>query len=278
LTTLAPPSPALGAADPRLFFVNLWRTREVLVHLISRNLRSQYKQSILGYAWILLNPISQLATLAFIFSVIFDAPERVPGEAPFTLFIFVGLLPWIFFANAVGSATESITSGSSLITAVYFPREILVVAGVLVRFVDLLAGGLILGVLLLESGQPVTLAALWIPVLFLLNVIFVIGLVMPLAALNLFFHDIRYLVGVIIYLWFFFTPILYSTDTIPERYAIIWDLNPIARMINAYRYALLDGVSPPLGSVLILALAALAALFGGYYLFKKLEPGFADYV
>jgi ABC-type polysaccharide/polyol phosphate export permease len=261
-----------------MFFVNLWRSREVLVHLISRNLRSQYKQSVLGYAWILLNPISQLATLAFIFSVVFDGPQRVPGEAPFILFIFVGLLPWIFFANAVGVATESITGGSSLITAVYFPREILVVAGVLVRFVDLLAGGAILAVLLLESGQPITLAALWVPVLFVLNVVFVIGLVMPLAALNLFFHDVRYLVGVIIYLWFFFTPILYSTASIPQRYAIIWDLNPIARMINAYRYALLDGVSPPLESVLILALASFAALIGGYFLFKKLEPGFADYV
>lgn len=265
-----------SSGNPMTLFVNLWRHRELLMHLVSRNIRSQYKQSVLGYAWILLNPIAQLATLAFIFSTVFQTPRQ--HDAPFTLFLFVGLLPWIFFTNAVNAATESISAGANLVTAVYFPREILVVASVLVRVVDLIAGALILAVLMLGSREPLTVSSVWLVLLFFLHLLFVVGLSLPLAALNLFFRDIRYLVGVVTYLWFFFTPIFYPLSFVPQRFRFIYDLNPNARLISSYRYALLDNVSPPLESVAALAILSIACLCAGYFLFKKMEPAFAENV
>jgi lipopolysaccharide transport system permease protein len=246
------------------------------MHLISRNIRTQYKQSMLGYAWIILNPVTQLLTLAFIFSIVFPNPQTT--GVPYTLFLFVGLLPWVFFSNAVLGAVDSIASGSTLVTAVYFPREILVVAAILVRFVDLIAGLLILFVLLIYTGHPVGASALWLPVLFLLHLLFISGLSLPLAALNLYFHDIRYLVGVVIYLWFFLTPILYPLSQVPEDYRWIYRLNPNGRLIEAYRYALIENVSPPLGSVGIIFALSLVCLAVGYFLFKKMEGSFADYI
>jgi lipopolysaccharide transport system permease protein len=266
----------LASANFGMFGLNMWRHRELLRHLISRNIRMQYKQSILGYAWILVNPLTQLLTLAFIFSVVFPSP---PMEgASFTLFLFVGLLPWIFFSNAVLGAVDSIIGGASLVTAVYFPREILVVAAILVRFVDLIAGLIILVALILITGQAIGLATLWLPLLFLLHFIFISGLSLPLAALNLYFHDIRYLVGVVIYLWFFLTPIFYPLSQVPERFMWIYRINPNARLIETYRYALIDNISPPLGSVAIIAVLAVASLAIGYFIFKKLEGAFADYI
>jgi lipopolysaccharide transport system permease protein len=271
-----PPTRIGSNGNPFDLFSNLRRNRELLMHLVSRNIRSQYKQSILGYAWILLNPIAQLATLAFIFSVVFVMGPN--GRGSFSLFLFVGLLPWIFFTNAITAATDSVAHGANLVTAVYFPREILVVAAVLVRVVDLIAGALILAVLIVESGQPLTFSALWVIPLFFLHLVFIVGLSLPLAALNLFFRDIRYLVGVITYLWFFLTPIFYSINDVPQRYRFVWDLNPNARLISSYRYALLDNVSPPIGSVVALAILSFACLGVGYFIFKKLEPSFAEHV
>ena len=266
----------LDSANFGMFVLNLWRHRALLRHLISRNVRMQYKQSILGYAWIILNPLTQLLTLAFIFSVVF--PAQHTAGVPYTLFLFVGLLPWVFFSNAVLGAAESIVGGATLVTAVYFPREILVVAAILVRFVDLLAGLVILLALIIYTGHPIGASAAWLPLLFLLHLIFISGLSLPLAALNLYFHDVRYLVGVIIYLWFFLTPILYPLSQVPEEYREIYRINPNGRLIEAYRYALIENVSPPLGSVAMIALLAVISLAVGYFLFKKMEGSFADYI
>ena len=227
-----------------MFGVNIWRHRELLQHIISRNIRTQYKQSYLGYAWIFLNPLAQLLTLGFIFSVVFPTTSLAPG-VPYLLFLFVGLLPWIFFSGAVMSAIESIAGAQNLVTAVYFPRELLVVAAILVRFVDLIAGICILVGLIIYTGHPIGWAAAWLPVLFFLHLIIISGLSLPLAALNLYFHDIRYLVGVVMYLWFFLTPILYPLSQVPEQYQWLFRLNPNTRLIEAYRYALIENVSPP---------------------------------
>ena len=266
----------LHSANFGMFGLNLWRHRALLRHLISRNIRMQYKQSVLGYAWILLSPLAQLLTLAFIFSVVFPTAEL--GDTPYILFLFVGLLPWIFFSNALMNAIESIVSGANLVTAVFFPREILVVAAILVRFVDLIAGTFILIALVLYTGHGIGLATFWLPPLFILHLLFISGLSLPLAALNLYFHDVRYLVGVVIYLWFFLTPILYPLSQVPEEYRWIFRLNPNGRLIEAYRYAMIDNVSPPLASVGIIFLLAVGSLAIGYFIFKKLEGAFADYI
>jgi ABC-type polysaccharide/polyol phosphate export permease len=241
-----------------------------------RDLKAQYKQSLLGYAWIVVNPIAQLATFSFIFTTALR-PET-PAGVPFPLFLSLGLLPWIFFANSLSLATMSIVTGRNVVSSVYFPRELLVIAAVLVRCVDLACGIIIVGVLMVVSGQPLALTAVWLPFLLMIHVMFVIGLALPLAALNLFFHDVRYLVLTALHLWFFLTPILYSVSAVPDRYRILYDLNPNARLIQTYRWAMFQGVGPPIESVLwAVGLTTISVLIG-YYLFKKMEPYFADYI
>ncbi|HXG36744.1 MAG TPA: ABC transporter permease [Dehalococcoidia bacterium] len=245
----------------------------MLWHMTVRHLRGQYKQSILGYAWAFLNPLTLLLTLSFVFSVLlrFDS-----GDIPYPLFVMTALLPWLFFANALTSATESVVGAMSLVTKVRFPREILPIAAILTKVVDLGFGLLILLGLMVYYGHVPTWTALWVPVLFFIHFTFIMGLSFPLAALNLFFHDVRYLVGVALTLWFYITPVIYPVDRIPSKYQIIFDINPNALLITAYRRVLLQDIGPGVDRLLIGLIVAVTTFFVGYYLFKKMEPNFAD--
>jgi lipopolysaccharide transport system permease protein len=243
--------------------------------MTGRNIRSQYKQSILGYAWVFVNPFMQMLVLTFVFSTILRIGRDVIPY-PFPLFLFVALLPWMFFSSAVSSATDSITGSASLVTKVYFPREILVAATVFSKIVDLLFGLLILlGLMVFYSEYP-SWTAVWVPAIFAMQLLFTVGLSLPLAALNLFFHDVRYLVGVTLMIWFYITPVIYPVDIVPERYKILFDLNPLSLVVNAYRRVLLDGTSLSTERFLAGMGGALLTFLVGYYLFKRMEAGFAD--
>ncbi|MEO7666051.1 MAG: ABC transporter permease [Dehalococcoidia bacterium] len=238
-----------------------------------RHLRGQYKQSVLGYAWAFLNPLSQLIILSFVFSTIMRIPS---GDHPYPLFFFTGLIPWIFFSTALSSGTDSVVNASSLVTKVYFPREVLPTAAILTKVVDLVFGLVILGMLMVYYGEAPGPTAMWFPLLFLIQLVFTLGLAFPLAALNLYFHDVRFLVGVVLTLWFYLTPVLYPVDIVPERYLWVFDLNPMSLFINAYRRVLLDGEAPGLEKVLAGAAIATVTFVVGYFLFKRMEKGFAD--
>lgn len=257
-----------------MHIVNFWRRRDLLWHMIIRHLRGQYKQSVLGYAWAFVNPLSQMIILSFVFSTIlrFDPP----GGLPYPLFLFVGLVPWLFFSGALGSGTDAVVNASSLVTKVYFPREVLPTAAVLTKLVDLFFGILILSMLMLYYGRPPEITSYWLPLLFGMHVIFTLGLTFPLSALNLYFHDVRFLVGVALTLWFYMTPVIYPADFIPDKYEIIFDLNPNAVFIDAYRRTMLYGQDPDVSKVLLGLLVSVATLLIGYYLFKRMEKGFAD--
>ena len=266
-------SKSFGLRDVIPSLIELWRRRELLWHMTIRHLRGQYKQSILGYAWAILNPLSLMLTLSFVFSVLLRFES---GDIPYPLFLLMGLLPWIFFSMAVSSATDSITGAFSLVTKVYFPREVLPMAAVLTKIVDLGFGLIILVALMVYLGYPPVWTIVWVPVLFFIHLLFTLGMALPLAALNLFFHDVRFLVGVVLTLWFYLTPIIYPSDIVPDRYQILFDLNPNALFINAYRRVVLEGVHPGTDRLLLgLGIATLTFLIG-YYLFKRMEPRFAD--
>lgn len=240
-----------------------------------RHLRGQYKQSVLGYAWAFVNPLSQMIILSFVFSTIVRVPSGDAGT-PYPLFFFVGLIPWIFFSGALSAGTDSVVNASSLVTKVYFPREVLPTAAVLTKLVDLVFGIVILGMLMVYYGEFPADTSYWFPLLFAIHMIFALGLTLPLAALNLYFHDVRFLVGVALTLWFYLTPIIYPIDIVPDKYLILFDLNPNSLFINAYRRAILYGEDPGLEKVLLGALIAAVTFVVGYYLFKRMEPGFAD--
>ncbi len=268
-----PLRPTFGVFDIGASLVAFWQRRDLLWQMTVRHLRGQYKQSVLGYAWAFLNPLSLMLILSFVFSVILRFES---GDIPYPLFLFVGLVPWIFFAGALSSATESVVGASNLVTKVYFPREILPTAAVFTKVVDLGAGLIILAALMTYFGHPPEWTAFWVPILFLIHFLFALGLSLPLAALNLFFHDVRYLVGVVLTLWFYLTPVIYPIDIVPDSYRVIYDLNPNALFINAYRRVLLEGVSPGLDRLLLGLTISICTFLVGYYLFKRMEPGFAD--
>ncbi len=259
---------AMGAS-----LVNFWRRRDLLWHMTVRHLRGQYKQSVLGFAWAFVNPLSQMIILSFVFSTILKFGTN---GVPYPLFLLVGLLPWIFFSTALASATDSVVGAASLVTKVYFPREVLPTAAVFTKVVDLAFGLVVLAGLMVYYGDPPEWTSWWIPVLFLIQMVFTLGLSYPLAALNLFFHDVRFLVGVTLTLWFYMTPVIYPVDRVPSHYRFLYDLNPNSLFINAYRRVLLDGESPGLDRVLLGLAIATATFVIGYYLFKRMEPGFAD--
>src|SRR6266568_6575693 len=269
---IAKPHPlrhTFGVVDLGRYLLIFWGRRSLLWHMTLRHLRGQYKQSVLGYAWAFVNPLSQMIILSFVFSTILRVPT---SDVPFPLFLFVGLLPWIFFSAAVSSATDSVVGASSLVTKVYFPREVLPTAAVLTKVVDLVLGLLILGMLMLYYGRPPEVTTVWVPLLFLIHLLFTLGLSYPLAALNLFFHDVRFLVGVVLTMWFYLTPVLYTVDIVPPRYRFLYEINPNSLFINAYRRVLLHGEDPGVEKVLLGLVIAVATFLVGYYLFKKMEP------
>lgn len=251
-----------------------WGRRDLLWHMTVRHLRGQYKQSVLGYAWAIVNPLSQMLIMSFVFATIMRFGSE--GDVPFALFLFVGLLPWIFFSSALASATDSVVGASSLVTKVYFPREVLPTAAVLTKVVDLAFGLMILGGIMVYYGHPPEATAVWLPLLFGIHLLFTLGLSYPLAALNLFFHDVRFLVGVTLTLWFYLTPVIYPLSIVPDKYEFIYNLNPNALFIDAYRRVLLHGQVPSMEKTLVGLVVAVGTFLIGYYLFKKMEPHFAD--
>lgn len=244
--------------------------RELLWNMTVRGVKSQYQQSILGYAWAVLNPLLQMAVLTFVFSTLLNLFSL---GYPYPLFLYVGLLPWTFFSHAVASATDSVAGSASLITKVYFPREILPIAAVLGKVVDLAFGALVLVSLFVLYRHSLSLMVLWVPVIFAIQLIFTVGVSLPLAALNLFYRDIRYLVGVALMLWMYLTPVVYP---VPERYRFVFDLNPMSVLINAYRQVVLVGKPPDVAHLGLALLVSGLTFLVGYTIFKKLEPAFAD--
>jgi ABC-type polysaccharide/polyol phosphate export permease len=262
-----------GPLDLLRHLAEFWRRRDLLWHMTVRHLRGQYKQSVLGYAWAFLNPFAQMVTLSFVFATLLRFPSQ---GLPYALFVLVGLLPWMFFANGLSSATDSVSGAMNLVTKVYFPREILPVAAINTKIVDLLFGLIILAGLMLVYNHPPTLTVAWVPLLFAIQMIFTAGLSFPLAALNVYFHDVRYLVGVALTLWFYLTPVIYPVEAVPSKYHFLFDMNPNALLINAYRRVILLDDSPGMDRLLLGLGIAVATFVIGYFLFKKMEAGFAD--
>lgn len=255
--------------------LEFWRRRDLLWHMTVRHLRGQYKQSVLGYAWAFLNPLSQMVILSFVFSTLLRFDSQ---GLPFPLFLFVGLLPWMFFSTGLAAATDSVVGAINLVTKVYFPREILPVAAINTKIVDLAFGLLILTGLMVVYNHPPTETIVWVPILFAIQMIFTVGLSFPLAALNLYFHDVRYLVGVVLTMWFYLTPVIYPMDTVPSKYHFLFDINPNALLINAYRRVILLDDSPDMQRLLLGLVISVTTFVIGYILFKKMESGFADHI
>jgi len=249
---------------------------ELLWQMVGREVKTRYKQSILGYFWVILNPLAQMIVMSFAFSIILRIPTNAAGNIPYSIFLFVALLPWNLFSNSLSSATASLVGSSSLITKVYFPRTILVLSTILAKIVDFLFASIILIIYMIIYQVPININILWIIPIFIIQQIFTIGLSLFFAAANLLYRDIQYLLTLILLLWMYITPVIYPADLVPEKYRIVFQLNPMAVIVNAYRQTILGGGAPNYSSLLIACLLSIFVLLLGLSYFKSREKIFAD--
>lgn len=251
---------------------------ELLWQIVSREVKARYKQSILGYFWVILNPLAQMLVLTFAFSVILKIPTRASENIPYSIFLFSALLPWTLFSNSLVSAANALVGSANLITKIYFPRTILVIATILAKIIDFLFAATILVAFMVFYRVPININILWIIPVFIIQQIFTTGISLFVSAANLLYRDIQYLLTLLISLWFYITPIVYPVDIVPENLRFVYQLNPMSVIINAYRQAILAGDHPSYSSMTIALVVSFATLLLGLLYFKEKEKIFADNV
>ncbi len=256
----------------------LWEYRELLCFLIWRDVTVRYKQTFLGAAWAIMQPLITM----LIFTFFFGKLAQVPSDGiPYPLFAYAGLMPWMFFSSAITNSGNSLVGGAHLITKVYFPRMIIPGAAVLAGFVDLAIAFLIFAVLMTWYHVPLGAGLLLIPFLLLMTSILALGVGMWLSALNVKYRDIRFAIPFLIQIWMFLTPIIYPSSLMPQKYRMLYSLNPMTGIIEAFRVSLLGGVNGAHCNWTSLSLActiAFAMLIYAAYDFRRMEKHFADLI
>jgi ABC-type polysaccharide/polyol phosphate export permease len=253
--------------------INLYSYRELIFNLTARDIKQRYKQSVLGYFWVILNPFLQMLVMTFVFSTVMRIPSL---GLPYPIFLYAGLLPWTLFANTMSSSANSLVENSALIKKIYFPREIFPLSITLAKIIDFFLASIVFVAYMIFYNMKINFNVLWFLPIFLIQFIFMFGLSLILSAANLFYRDIQYLLNLIILLLFYLTPVIYPVELLPIKYRFIVQLNPMAVLINAYRQSILGGGTPKLSSLGIAFLVSLLVFIFGYWLFKKLEGLFAD--
>ncbi len=253
----------------------LWEYRELLYFLIWRDLKVKYKQTVLGAAWAILQP---LATMV-VFTIIFGRLARIPSDGiPYPIFSYCALLPWNYFATALDRSSTSLVSNAQLVSKVYFPRLVIPLAGVAAGVVDFGIAFLVLVALMLYYGIVPTLAIVALPALLLLALATALGVSLWLSALNVQYRDVRYAIPFLVQFWMYATPVVYPSSLIPERFRVLYGLNPMAGVVEGFRWALLGQSAPP-GPMLLVSIAMVVLLLvSGACYFRHMERTFADLV
>ncbi|HUK56510.1 MAG TPA: ABC transporter permease [Nitrospiria bacterium] len=245
--------------------------------LVVRDIRTRYMGSFLGVFWALVHPLTQLIIFYFVFSVVLKAKLGAEyADTNYALWLMSGMLPWIIFSEVVSRSPNAVLEQANLIRKTVFPSEILPFAHVSAALVNhLILFVMLLGFLLL-SGQGLSLKLAWLPLYLAGIILFALGLAWILSALNVFLRDIGQILGVLLNLWFFFTPIIYPASLIPEAFRPWLALNPMLYPVEGYRMALLGRTEPDFSGLVILFIWGIGAFMVGGLVFKKLKPAFAD--
>ena len=253
----------------------LWAYRELLYFLIWRDVKVRYKQTALGVAWAVIQPVMTMV----VFSVFFGKLAKMPSDGvPYPIFAFAALVPWTLFANGLTMGTNSLVGSSHLIKKVYFPRLIIPTATVLAGVVDFLVALAVLILLMASYGIPPTVNTLWLPPLLILTVISSLGVSLWLSALNVGYRDIKYVVPFLTQIWMFATPIAYPSSLVPAAWQTLHGLNPMVGVVEGFRWALLGTDTKPGIMITVSTVAALLLLLSGAFYFRRMEKTFADIV
>jgi ABC-type polysaccharide/polyol phosphate export permease len=249
--------------------------RELIKELATREIKARYKQSVLGYAWVMLSPLCQMIVMAFVFSTLLKVSIT---ETTYPLFLYVGLLPWTLFTGSLQSSTGVLIENSSLIRKIYFPRELFILSTMLAKLVDFFLASTVFVIFFLLFRQQLHLSILFFFPILLIQFVFSYGLALILAASNLLYRDIQYVLNLLLLVWLYLTPVMYPPEIIPEQYHFLHQLNPMSQFITAYRQTILFGEIPSLTSVATMIITAVVTLGIGHLFFKRLEGIFADIV
>jgi lipopolysaccharide transport system permease protein len=254
----------------------LWEYRELLYFLTWRDVKVRYKQTVLGAAWAIIQPVFTMV----VFSVFFGRLAKIPSDGiPYPIFSYAALVPWSFFAYGLGQSSNSLVGGARLIRKVYFPRLVMPIATVFSGLVDFVLAFIVLLGMMLAFGIIPTVNALWLPLFLLLALITSLGAGLWLSAMNVQFRDVRYTVPFITQFWMFITPIAYPSSLIEHPLLrVLYGVNPMAGVVEGFRWALLGTDTAPGPVIIASCLAASALLASGAFYFRRMERTFADIV
>lgn len=253
----------------------LWEYRELLYFLAWRDIIVRYKQTSLGIAWAILQPVVTMV----IFTGIFDKLARIPSDGlPYPIFAFAALLPWNYFSGALSRVTTSVVGNANLISKVYFPRLIIPLSSVVSGFVDVAFGFIVLLAMMYWYSITPTWGVIALPILLILAAATALGVGLWLAALNVRYRDIGYVIPFLIQCWLYASPVAYPVSLVPEKWRLLYSLNPMVGVIEGFRWALLRKEHVAFNTMVVSGLVVLVVLVSGIIFFKRMETKFADVV
>jgi lipopolysaccharide transport system permease protein len=253
----------------------VWQYRELLYFFIWRDVKVRYKQTAIGVLWVVLQPVLNM----LVFTLFFGRLAKLPSDGlPYPVFYFAALVPWTYFSYALQMTTNVVVDNQRLITKVYFPRLILPISTALSGLVDFAIGFVVLAIFTVAYGIRPTFAALWLPVLLLLALFTALGVGLWLSALNALYRDVKYVIPFLIQFWMFASPVAYPSSLVPPRWRWLYGLNPMAGVIDGFRWAITGRGHYP--GLLLLASSTVVALIvlGGLFFFNRMESSIADRV
>jgi lipopolysaccharide transport system permease protein len=248
---------------------------ELLMNLTKREVKGRYSQSFFGVAWAIAQPLATMAVFTLVFSRLAKMPSM---GAPYPLFAFAALVPWFFFMNSVSSGTLSLITYRNIVTKTYFPREIIPLAQVCSRFIDFFAAAALYAILMVAYGVHLGAWSLMAPVFFLLLILFTVGFTFATSAVNVFYRDVNPVVQIALQLWLYLTPVAYPLALVPERFRLLFILNPLSAIVEGFRAAVVFNRAPdwPLTAI---AAAIIAVVFSSaFFMFKRMDKYFADVI
>ena len=251
----------------------LYAYREMIFSLVKKDLRGRYKGSVLGFLWTFINPLFQLIIYTIAFS--FILPSAIEK---YYLYLFVALIPWIFFSSSLQGGANSVMASQNLVSKIYFPREVLPIAYVTSCFVNMLLTFIIIFLVVACSGVPMNLTAIFcLPIIMLIEYMIALGLALLFSAVTVFFRDMEHILSIITMAWIYMTPVLYPLDTVSDsRIQKLFYINPMTSVIIAYRDILYYAKTPDFSTLFIAFCFAIASLILGEFIFSKLKKRFAE--
>ena len=265
------PSKGLAALNLR----DLWIYRELVYFMIWRDVKVRYKQTMLGAAWAIIQPVMTMLVFTFLFGRIAKLPTD--GDIPYPIFSYTALLPWGLFVAALNQASRSLTANQNMVTKIYFPRLVLPLASILSGLVDFVIAFVILIGLMFYYGVTPSITALWaLPLFLLLAIITAFGVALWLSAINVQYRDVNYALPFMTQFWMFLTPVAYSSNLISEQWQLVYALNPMAGVVNGFRWALLGTNTGPGPEMAVSIIISIIVLISGLFYFRNMEKTFAD--